>query len=273
MPLVVAAFSAYAVGLLLGFGGEFVLGVSVSAAALVIGLVRGNSSTLAIAALLAAGMLSAAAHARAEDTCRRQAVRLRQWTVTLDGAASPGAFVRGRARAGRCELPVSVAVERGAAPAGARARARGSAILSRRGLVIQRASIRATAPATSLARIRAAIGRSIDRSFRDDAPLARALLIADTRTLDPSLRDRFAAAGIIHMLSVSGLHVAIIAAAIHLVLRAARCSPTAATLWTVGVTAAYVAVIGAPAPALRAGIMLGVSAAARLFQRPTSPWA
>ena len=207
MPLIAAAFSAYAVGLLLGFGGEFVFGASVTATVLVIGLVRGTSSTIATGALLAAGMLSATAHVGTEDTCRRQAVRLRQWTVTLDGTASPGAFVRGRARADRCELPVSVAVQRGTAPAGARATARGSAVLSRRGLVIQRASIHAAAPVTSLASIRAAIGRSIDRAFRDDAPLARALLVADTRTLDPALRDRFAAAGIIHMLSISGLHV------------------------------------------------------------------
>ena len=273
MPLIVAALSSYAAGLLLGFGGEFIIGGTAAAAAGAIALVRRNRVALACGWLLGAGLLAARTTAWTELACRHHAVHLGQWSVTLDQAAAPGAFVRGRADLGWCALPVSVAVERGSVPAGNRATAHGIGLLSQRGLVIQRASLRGSAPRATLAAVRAGIGRSIDHAFRADAPLARALLIADTRTLDPALRERFADAGLVHLLSISGLHVAIIAAAVHLLLRAARCSPTAATLWTVTITALYVAVIGAPAPAVRSGIMLAVSAAARLLQRPTSPWA
>jgi competence protein ComEC len=273
VPLVAVALSAYAAGLLLGFGGEFVLGSGVLACALLIAATRRDPRLCAYAALCAAGLGGAALHARGEQACRRQAVALTEWVAILDEASAPGAFVRGRVRALHCELPVHVAVERGIVPAGARAVVRGSAILSQRGLVVQRATVRVLEPRTSLAGVRAAIGRSLDRAFREDAPLARALLIADTRTLDVALRERWATAGIIHMLSISGLHVAIIAAAVQLLLRAARCSAGVATAWTVVLTALYVAVIGAPAPAVRSGIMLGVGALARLFQRPTSPWA
>jgi competence protein ComEC len=38
-------------------------------------------------------------------------------------------------------------------------------------------------------------------------------------------------------------------------------------------TVIYVAVIGAPPPALRSAAMLGVTMASRVWQRPTSPWA
>ncbi|MCU0626052.1 MAG: ComEC/Rec2 family competence protein, partial [Gemmatimonadaceae bacterium] len=46
----------------------------------------------------------------------------------------------------------------------------------------------------------------------------------------------------------------------------------AAALSTTGLVA-YVAVIGAPAPAVRAAVMFGAVALARARQRPTSPWA
>jgi len=126
---------------------------------------------------------------------------------------------------------------------------------------------------SALDRIRAGAGARIDATFGADAPLVRALLIADQRAVDPAVRDRFAAAGIVHMLSISGLHVAIIAAAIRVLALALRLRAGAATLATMALVALYVAVIGAPAPALRSAVMLGATAATRLAQRPTSAWA
>ena len=87
------------------------------------------------------------------------------------------------------------------------------------------------------------------------------------------MRDRYAAAGIIHMLSISGLHVAVIAAAVELLFQVARLSRSASLLGAFAITAIYVAVIGAPPPALRSATMLGVAMASRLGQRPTSVWA
>ena len=124
-----------------------------------------------------------------------------------------------------------------------------------------------------LTRVRLRAGRAIDRTFIDDAPLARALLIADQQQIPTEMRDRYAAAGIIHMLSISGLHVAVIAAAVELLFQVGRLSRRASLIGSFAVTVAYVAVIGAPAPAVRSATMLGVAILSRLAQRPTSVWA
>ena len=128
-------------------------------------------------------------------------------------------------------------------------------------------------PTDLLSRVRAGAARSIDRTFGDDAPLARALLIADQHQIPTEMRDRYASAGLIHMLSISGLHVAVIAAAMELLFQVARMSRRVSLLGAFIATGVYVAVIGAPPPALRSAAMLGVSMASRLSQRPTSPWA
>ena len=128
-------------------------------------------------------------------------------------------------------------------------------------------------PADFLSRVRARAARSIDHTFGDDAPLARALLIADQRQIPTEMRDRYAAAGLVHMLSISGLHVAVIAAAMELLFQVARMPRRISLLAAFVATGAYVAVIGAPAPALRSAAMLGVVMISRLAQRPTSPWA
>src|SRR5438034_1586229 len=132
---------------------------------------------------------------------------------------------------------------------------------------------RQDAPSDILSRVRARAGRSIDATFGDDAPLARALLIADQRQIPTEMRDRYAAAGLIHMLSISGLHVAVIAAAIELFFQVARMSRRVYLYGAFIVTAIYVAIIGAPPPALRSSAMLGAAMASRIWQRPTSPWA
>jgi competence protein ComEC len=124
-----------------------------------------------------------------------------------------------------------------------------------------------------LSRVRERAARAIDRTFGDDAPLARALLIADQHQIPTEMRDRYASAGLIHMLSISGLHVAVIAAAMELLFQVARLSRRVSLLGAFIATGVYVAVIGAPPPALRSAAMLGVSMASRLSQRPTSPWA
>ena len=135
------------------------------------------------------------------------------------------------------------------------------------------ARAKSSPPADLLTRIRTRAGRSIDKIFREDAPLARALLIADQRQIPTEMRDRYASAGLVHMLSISGLHVAVIAAAMELLFQVARMPRRVALLGAFVATGAYVAVIGAPPPALRSAAMLGVAMVSRLAQRPTSPWA
>jgi competence protein ComEC len=124
-----------------------------------------------------------------------------------------------------------------------------------------------------LARMKSRASKSIDRLFGGDAPMAKALLIAEQQEIPLEMRDRYARAGMVHMLSISGLHVAIIAGTILLVLQAARVPRDAATIAGIILTGFYVAIIGAPPPAVRSAAMLAIVGASRLTQRPTSQWA
>jgi competence protein ComEC len=191
----------------------------------------------------------------------------------LDDPAAPGAFVRGQIRAGRCRVRASLAVVGGRARGGDVVRAQGSAFATRRGLTIKRARLGRPSGVSVGRALRARASTTIDSLFGVNAPMARALLVADTRGIDPTIRDRFAESGIVHMLSISGLHVGIIALAVQLVFQAIRLPRAAASMGTVTVTAIYVLIIGAPAPAVRSGVMLGVALVSRMAQRPTSPWA
>ena len=133
--------------------------------------------------------------------------------------------------------------------------------------------VAASPDASALARWRARASMSIDSLFREDAPVVKALLIADTRDLPLDLRDRYARAGLVHLLSISGLHVAIISGAMLLLLQALRIPRRFARWLAVAGTALYVAAIGAPAPALRCAAMLAAGTASWALQRPVSPWA
>ena len=131
----------------------------------------------------------------------------------------------------------------------------------------------ATEKATGLEAARSRASRSIDKLFGRDAPMAKALLIADQHEIPPDVRDKYARAGMVHMLSISGLHVAIVAGAVVLLLQLIRVPRATASIASIVVTAIYVAVIGAPPPALRSAVMLATVAASKATQRPTSQWA
>ncbi|MGI9076191.1 MAG: ComEC/Rec2 family competence protein, partial [Gemmatimonadaceae bacterium] len=273
MPLVAAALAAYAVGLLLGFGGDFTLGAIAAAACLAIGTGRRDASLAALGGLCIAGLLAAAMHGMDERHCQTRFLASNAWRVTLLGNAGAGAYVRGTVSADGCVLPVALSVENGAGSAGDVVSASGTAVAARRGLLLQRAAIIATGERDWMVRARERAGQAIDRTFRSDAPLVRALLIADMSSASPETREKFATSGLVHMLSISGLHVAIIALAVELLLQACRLSRVWASIFAVIATGAYVALIGAPSPAVRAGIMLSVGAVCRSAGRPTSPWA
>ncbi|MGI8619408.1 MAG: DNA internalization-related competence protein ComEC/Rec2, partial [Gemmatimonadaceae bacterium] len=126
---------------------------------------------------------------------------------------------------------------------------------------------------SALVGVRSAASRRIERLFGDDAPMAKALLIAEQQDLGVEVRQRYADAGLVHMLSISGLHVAIVAGAVELLLSVLTLGRARAAILSPLIVWVYVAVIGAPAPALRAVVMLTVVACSKLTQRPTSPWA
>ena len=102
--------------------------------------------------------------------------------------------------------------------------------------------------------------------------MARALLIADTRGLAAEIRERYADAGLVHILSISGLHVAIVGGALLMFFQALRLSPASAGCAALAVTALYVLAIGAPPPAARSATLFAATTLTRLLQRPVSPW-
>ena len=272
MPLLTWAAASLVAGLLLGYAELAGAGAAIAGVIAIAGVARRRRERLGLAAMLAGGLLVARADEAHRAACRARLVRASAWRIVLEDAAAPGAYVAGSVEQDGCRVRATMSVTRGVARAGDVALVRGDASVAPRGLRIAHADLASAAPASALLTLRAAAGARIDTLFGADAPLVRALLIADQRAIDPAMRDRFAAAGIVHMLSISGLHVAIIAAAVRLLFVALRLRPAPAMIATMVVVAGYVAIIGAPPPALRSGVMLGAGALAKLFQRPLSAW-
>ncbi|HEX6926167.1 MAG TPA: DNA internalization-related competence protein ComEC/Rec2 [Longimicrobiaceae bacterium] len=100
--------------------------------------------------------------------------------------------------------------------------------------------------------------------------MVEALLLGRRERLDPEVRNRFARAGLSHLLAISGSHVAVFAAVL-LVLGSALRMPRRRITWsTIGLTSVYLAVIGAPASAARAGVMVTLALLSVLLQRPAA---
>ena len=107
--------------------------------------------------------------------------------------------------------------------------------------------------------------------FGSRAPLVDALVFAPRVQLDAAVRERYARSGLAHILSISGLHVGFLAAWLALILAKlglswrARTAAAALSLWL------YLWLIGYPAPAVRAVVMLVLADVARLRQRVVAP--
>jgi competence protein ComEC len=115
--------------------------------------------------------------------------------------------------------------------------------------------------------------RRLERLMGRHSALAHALLLGRRESLDGTLRDRFARAGLVHLLAISGTHVGLIGAVFVLSGRLLRLRRRAVACTSIGLVAAYLAMIGAPPSAVRAGIMLSIALLARALQRPTAPLA
>jgi competence protein ComEC len=134
-----------------------------------------------------------------------------------------------------------------------------------------------TAPPTlrghPLLTLRGRTERQITKLFPRNAALADALLLGRRETLDRDLADRFAQSGLVHLLAISGTHVALIGAVLLLLARSARLRRDHAVAATVILVSVYLAVIGAPPSAVRSGIMMALALAATVLQRPSAPLA
>jgi competence protein ComEC len=271
MPLVAIALGAYLAGLLAGFSGSALLILAIVVAALIVGTGRGRAVSIGLAALAAAGAGVAHTSVRDEGQCAVAAMHRDPLVLVLGDSASPGAFVAGHAVG--CDARVSLGVQHGSAAAGTAIAVTGDVVQSQRGWAVQHATIHAVAGPSLMERWRRSAGAAIDRTFTTDAPLVRALLIADRRGLSPEVRDQFAAAGMAHVLAIAGLHIGIIALALLLALESAGVARRRASAIAMLVVVFYVVLIGAPIPAVRSAAMLSTLVLCRLAQRPASRWA
>ena len=276
MPLVAWSALAYAAGLFAGF----VLADRQAALAILVltgvalGALRARRAWInAVAAIAAGGVLVAVAETARERSCAAPLGGRRSWTLRIERPADEGDVARGVLSAAGCERRATVFVASGHGAPGELLELSGRATVQDRGVLVQDGRLRSIGTDGVLPRARARAGARIDRLFGDDAPIVRALVIADMAAIDAAQRDRYADAGLVHMLSVSGLHVGIIALALELLGAALRLPRAPTRIVSLGLLVVYVAGIGAPPPAVRAAVMLGVLHASRLRQRPTNRWA
>jgi competence protein ComEC len=128
------------------------------------------------------------------------------------------------------------------------------------------------------ARLAAEVRRSLGRLFDAHAPaaaaaLARGMLLGDRVGIDAETRDSFRNAGTLHILSISGLHVCIVAGFVAVCARSLRLGAVAGTAVEFAALAAYVLFVGAPPPALRSALLWVLARGARLTGRGAAPFA
>jgi len=125
----------------------------------------------------------------------------------------------------------------------------------------------AFAPRALLARTRARLVEAVERALppraalekpSEEAALLAAVLLGHRASLDAEQKLAFTRVGVGHILSVSGLHVMLLVGALWIALSRLGMRPRPRALLLVAFTLAYVAVVGARAPAVRAGVIATV---------------
>ncbi len=108
------------------------------------------------------------------------------------------------------------------------------------------------------------------RLFPGHAALANALLLGRREALDPEVREKFARSGLVHLLAISGAHVALLAGVLLLLGSIIRVPPRVVAYATIALVWTYLAMIGAPSSAVRSGLMITLALVGVLLQRPSA---
>jgi competence protein ComEC len=257
------------------------VGVPVLAGALLVATRAPVAAALGLAGL--AGLLwGAAAVARRDATCagrwaREAEDRPRGSRATIVRLADPvgaaGGIVEGRVLAGGCGGTLTLRWP-SARPAGG-----GTTWLvagpwlgsAGRGLLRVRSARELDATRHGRGALRDRIAARSAALFGTRAPLVDALVIGRRADLDPDVRERYTRSGLAHLLSISGLHVGFLAAWLALALRLLGLPPRIRIGLSALVVFAYCWLLGFPAPATRAGLMLGIDGVAHMRQRIVAP--
>jgi competence protein ComEC len=308
-PLVLAAL-AFAAGLVPGLtrpAPDVVVSLLVplalfgSAAALLLAMRTGPGSRVLLALMAAAGLLlGMGARTEFERSCLHWLPEDRATGIVGTVVAGSGAQVRleleavriyGQVRACSVEVPARIGRGGGRAAEGVltelvtgttlEAQARwwsppgsGMTALRRPGALmleqVTRVQPGATRPGLGV-RIRGSVRGRVESLFGDQAPLAASVILAQRDALDPEVRDRFARAGLSHLLAISGLHVGLVCGLLLLAGGLLRIGKQRAAILGAAGTVGYVLLLGAPHSAVRAALQLVLLLAATMLQRPTRP--
>ena len=105
--------------------------------------------------------------------------------------------------------------------------------------------------------VRSRISNIINKSLpTDEAAFLNAVIIGDKHYLDSVEKDNFSKTGLSHILSISGLHVAFIVYLLNAILKIFKIKNNYRNIFSSMLIAYYIAMIGAPPPALRSFIMM-----------------
>jgi competence protein ComEC len=137
-------------------------------------------------------------------------------------------------------------------------------------LVVSRVKPLSSAP-RPVERLRTWLATVIRRLYGSRSGTVEALVVGRRAGMPAELKDRYARAGLVHILSISGFHVGIIVAWIVLLARAVGLPGPRAALAAAGVAVAYVLFLGWPPPAARAAALAAIAAACHLRQRHVEP--
>lgn len=139
-------------------------------------------------------------------------------------------------------------------------------------LLVDSAAVAGDVRAGPLIRLRTAQQARLRVLLPERWGVAEAMLLAQKSGLTPEIRGRWVAAGLVHLLAISGMHVGMIAAGVVLLCGRAGLPRRRARRVAIAVTAAYVIFLGAPSAALRALLQATLLLASLELQRPAEPF-
>jgi len=120
-------------------------------------------------------------------------------------------------------------------------------------------------------RVRNFLARASATLYGARAPLVDALVVGRRSGMDRQLKTSFASSGLVHLLSISGFHIGLIAAWVVLILRQLGMPRVPSLAVAATIAMLYVAFLGWPAPAVRAAAMAWVLVWLRWRQRAVQP--
>jgi competence protein ComEC len=120
------------------------------------------------------------------------------------------------------------------------------------------------------ARMNDRLGRGLER-HPDLAAMYRAMMLGRKGGLTPAQKLLFMHGGVMHLFAINGLHIGMVAIALHALLALARCPRPLAALLVLAILWLDVETTGASPSAVRAFLMVAVLETARAFRCPCNP--